>query len=252
MGLWIGTIYASVFQYPPSAPKKIFVSSSRQILIKAHIVNIDHNSARELGLIFNASSNKVDSPGGFSMNLPSAASASDFIFPIAALSQSIILDATLNALEETGQAQLISDPQLITLDKKAAIIEAGQEVPYQQTSENGGTSVTFKKAVLRLQVVPEIKSANLILLNLIINQDQVSELTVNGVPAINTQQLKTQVLIKNKHTLVLGGIIQKGWSDQQQAVPFLSKIPWLGALFRYKRHTDDNKQLLILVTPILL
>ncbi len=186
------------------------------------------------------------------MNLPSAASASDFIFPIAALSQSIILDATLNALEETGQAQLISDPQLITLDKKAAIIEAGQEVPYQQTSENGGTSVTFKKAVLRLQVVPEIKSANLILLNLIINQDQVSELTVNGVPAINTQQLKTQVLIKNKHTLVLGGIIQKGWSDQQQAVPFLSKIPWLGALFRYKRHTDDNKQLLILVTPILL
>jgi len=67
-----------------------------------------------------------------------------------------------------------------------------------------------------------------------------------------TQQLKTQVLIKNKHTLVLGGIIQKGWSDQQQAVPFLSKIPWLGALFRYKRHTDDNKQLLILVTPILL
>lgn len=226
---------------------------SRQILIKAHIVNIDHNYTQELGLSFGTSTNTLTSAGGFHMNLPAADShAGEFSIPIAALSQGVLIDATLSALEKTGHAQLISDPQLVTLDNQTAIIEAGQEVPYQQATDSGATSVAFKKAVLRLEVTPQIQSQNSILLHLIINQDQVSDLTVNGVPAISTQQLKTQVLMKNHNTLVLGGILQENRSDQHQGIPFLSKIPWLGALFRYQTHTDDRKQLLIFVTPIIL
>ncbi len=225
----------------------------QQILIKAHIVNIDHNYSRELGLSFSTSANSLITPGGFNMNLPNPdGNSSDFIIPIAALGQSIVLNATLSALEKAGHVQLISDPQLVTLDKQPAIIEAGQEVPYQQSTEGGGTSVTFKKAVLRLQVTPEIQPNQSILLHLVINQDQVSDLTINGAPAISTQQLKTQVRVKNNHTLVLGGVLQEDKSGERQGIPFLSKIPFLGALFSYQKQSHDRKQLLVFVTPVIL
>lgn len=236
---------------PPTSPSSPI--KSQQILIKAHIVNIDHNYTRELGLSLSTSTNTLSSAGGFSMNLPAPdTNSGDLIIPIAALGQGILLDATLSALEKTGHAQLISDPQLVTLNNRTAIIEAGQEVPYQQSTEGGGTSVAFKKAVLRLEVTPSIQPHNSILLHLTINQDQVSDLTVNGIPAISTQQLKTQVIMKNHNTLVLGGIFQENKSDQHQGIPFLSKIPWLGVLFRYQKHTDDRNQLLIFVTPVIL
>lgn len=225
----------------------------QQILIKAHVVNIDHNYTRELGISFSTSSGTVKTNGGFNMNLPIADSgSSDLIIPIAALSQGILLDATLSALEKAGHAELISDPQLVTLDKKSAIIEAGQEVPYQESTDSGGTSISFKKAVLRLEVTPEIQTNQTILLHLTINQDQVSDLAVNGVPEISTQQLKTQVRVKNHDTLVLGGILEEDKSDQHQGIPFLSKIPFLGALFRYQKQSSDRKQLLIFVTPIII
>jgi type IV pilus assembly protein PilQ len=226
-----------------------------QVLIKAHIVNIDQSYTHELGISFNSSSGTISSgtlksAGGFRMNLPT--NSNHLTIPIAAFSQGILLEATLTALEQSGHAQLISDPQIVTLDKHTALIEAGQEVPYQQTTEGGGTSIAFKKAVLRLQVTPEIQSPKSVLLHLTINQDEVSDLTVNGVPAINTQQLKTQVYMKNRETLVLGGVVQENKSDQHEGLPFLSKIPYLGILFRYQKRTADRKQLLIFVTPVIM
>lgn len=237
----------------PAAISQPAASPTQQILIKAHVVNIDHDYTRELGLSFSTSAGTFSSAQGFNMNLPNPETNSgDLVIPIAALGQGIVLDATLSALEKTGHAQLISDPQIVTLDGQPASIEAGQEVPYQQTTEGGGTSVAFKKAVLRLQVTPEMKGQQNILLHLLINQDQVSSLTVNGVPAINTQQLKTQALVKNHNTLVLGGIFEEDKSDQHQGIPFLSKIPFLGALFRYQKQSNNRKQLLIFVTPIIM
>jgi type IV pilus assembly protein PilQ len=225
----------------------------QQVLIKAHVVNIDRSYTHELGIGFGTSSGTFKSPEGFNINLPAADTDSGhLVIPIAEFSQGVLLEATLTALEKSGHAQLISDPQIITLDKQAAIIEAGQEVPYQQLNESGGTNVTFKKAVMRLQVTPEIRSPHSVLLHLNINQDQVSDLTVNGVPAINTQQLKTQVLMQNHDTLILGGVMQENKVDQREGIPFLSKIPYLGALFRYQKHSNIRKQLLIFVTPIIL
>ncbi len=223
-----------------------------QILIKAHIVNIDRNYTQELGIHFNTQNNNtIKTPSGFNINLPMDTNAGDLIFPIATFSQGLLLQMTLNALEKSGHAELISDPQLVTLNNKPAIIEAGQEVPYQESTEAGGTSVSFKKAVLRLEVTPKVQGKD-ILLHLIINQDQVSDLSVNGVPAINTQQLKTEVRIKNRDTVVLGGILQENHSNQHQGIPFLSKIPILGALFRYQKQDTERKQMLIFVTPIIL
>src|SRR6202035_3117294 len=114
-------------------------------------------------------------------------------------------------------------------------------------------NVIFKKAVLRLQVTPEIQpNQHNILLHLIINQDQVSDLTINGAPAISTQQLKTQVEVKNKNTLVLGGIMQEDKNGQQQGIPFLSHLPFIGALFRVQKQSQERRQLVVFVTPVIL
>ncbi len=224
----------------------------QQILIKAHIVNIDKNFTQSLGFVFSTSSKTLGSSSGFTMNLPVLSSAaSGMTLPIAELGQGILLEATLDALEQEGHAESISDPQLLTLDGQSAILESGQEVPYQQTSENGGTTVAFKKAVLSLKVTPHIQSDSHILLNLTINQDQVSSLTVNGVPAIKTQQLQTQVLMKNQSTLVLGGLFEENSSEDHQRVPFISRIPIIGYLFHHRETNHDRRQLLILVTPII-
>lgn len=253
---YAGSIYESsprllIQQTHHAQDVKPIAKNFKQILIKAHIVNIDRSYSHELGVAFGANNGTLKSAGGFYMNLPTPED-SHFTLPIAELAQGILLEATLTALEKSGHAQLISDPQIVTLDKQAAVIEAGQEVPYQQSTEGGGTSIAFKKAVLRLQVTPEIQSEKKVLLRLTINQDQVSDLTVNGVPAINTQQLQTQIYMQNQQTLVLGGVIQENKSIQNEGIPFLSKIPYLGALFRYQKHSTEHKQLLIFVTPVIL
>jgi len=232
---------------------RINLPDKRQVLIKAHIVNIDQDYTHELGLSFNTTTSTITTPGGFTLNLPSTQTGTHTLrVPIAQMSEGALLDVTLSALEQQGHAELISDPQIVTLNKQSAIIESGQEVPYQQSTESGATSVAFKKAVLRLKVTPDIQNKQSILLHLSINQDQVSSLTVNGVPAINTQQLQTQVLMKNNTTLVLGGIFQNNKSQQDQSVPYLSKIPLLGTLFQNHQMTSDRKQLLIFVTPVIL
>lgn len=225
--------------------------SSGQILIKVHIVKVDQNFTQSLGLIFNTSTSTMTTSGGFIMNLP-ATSENDFTIPIAKLSQGILLDATLSALEKQGHAKLISDPQLVTLDRQTATIESGEEIPYQESAYNGGTSTTFKKAVLKLLVTPEIQSGNHVLLHLSINQDQVSTLTFNGVPAISTRELRTQVIMKDHTTLILGGIFEENKSDQHQSVPILNQIPIIGNLFKYHEKVDNRSQLLIFVTPIIL
>lgn len=237
---------AVIIQKPPA-------KKPRQILIKAHIVNVDHNYTHELGLSFGTSSSLLKTAGGFTLNLPMAQSEADMLsFPIAAVTRSTILNATLTALEKSGHAQLLSDPQIVTLNQQPAVIESGQEVPYQQSEENGGTSIAFKKAVLRLKVTPQIQADQTILLHLIINQDQVSDLSINGSPAINTQLLQTQVIMQDHDTLILGGVLQENKTEQQQGIPFLSQIPIIGLLFRYHKKTNELKQLIVFVTPIIL
>lgn len=211
-----------------------------QIYIKAKIINIDSDYLHSIGVAF-TNQTLTQGEGGFD----------NIIVPIARLGHDVLLEATLDALEKRGHAHLISDPQLITLDRQPATIEAGEEVPYQESTYSGGTTVSFKKAVLRLEVTPVVMPNNRILLHLKINQDQVGALTVSGVPAINTQQISTQAYVKNQSTLVLGGIFEKDDSSQNGKVPGMSRIPVVGNLFNHKVRSDNRKQLLIFVTPII-
>lgn len=221
-------------------------SPRKEVLLKARIVSIDDEYIKDLGIMFQSSGTHEKKESGLSQAVDTIG---NFTMPIANLGDGRLLDVKLNALEKNGHAKVISSPELTTLDHEEALIEAGEEVPYQQETANGGTSVSFKKAVLKLQVVPHILSHQNILLNLHVNQDKVSALTVQGVPAIHTQQLATQIVLKNKQTFVLGGIYEISRSDQVQGVPFLKNIPLLGYLFRSHHHLDDHREMLIFITP---
>ena len=228
---------------------KKFDVSVPQVLIKAKIVSIDDGYVHSLGVIFKTRTGG-SSDGNLSRDLPSMSSGDGVInIPVVKFDSDNILDLQINALEDKGHASIIASPELLTSNRKTADIETGEEVPYQEKTGEGNTSVTFKKAVLRLRVTPVILPGRRVLLKLSINHDKPSALLVNGVPAIQTQQLTTEVLLSDKQTVVLGGIFEKESSEQKEGVPGLRSIPLLGALFRSSRTVLKKKQLLIFVTP---
>lgn len=159
------------------------------------------------------------------------------------------LDLELAALESEGRGKVISSPKLLTADRQAAYIESGAEIPYQEKTKRGDTSITFKKAVLSLKVTPEIVAEDTVNLLLQLNQDKVSQLTVNGVPVIDTRKIQTQALVRNGETIVLGGIYEWSKSNNIIGIPVLGKIPLLGLLFRKQETKMERKELLIFVTP---
>ena len=220
-----------------------------QVLIKARIVTVEDNFVHSLGLIFGTEQQK-NSQQTLSMDLPrSSTSAGIATIPIANLGNGHLLDLELTALEQQGHAQVISSPELMTSNRQTALIESGEEVPYQEKTGQGNTSVAFKKATLRLKVTPVIMPGQRILLHLTVNQDKISSLLINGVPAIRTEQLSTQVRLKDMETVVLGGIVEHTLSHQEEGVPLLRKIPIIGALFRTRRQVNEHRQLFIFVTP---
>ncbi|HLB55958.1 MAG TPA: secretin N-terminal domain-containing protein [Coxiellaceae bacterium] len=226
---------------------------SAQFLIKAKIINLDRQYQKSLGLIFRTDDVTQSSPSSLSMNQPDAnTNDGDFTITVAKLAANHLLNLQLSALEQEGHAKLISNPELTTLENQPAIIESGAEVPYQHATSSGATSVSFKKAVLRLQVTPQHMPNNHILLHIALNQDKVSDLTINGEPAIQTQQITTQVVVKNNQTIVLGGIFETSREKQQQGIPIADHIPILGVIFQHHENITKQQELLIFITPIMM
>lgn len=210
----------------------------QQIVIEARLASVDSDVERELGVDFSvaAKSNVAINQGHYSL-------------AVASLADGSLLDMKLAALENSGRAELISSPSLFTANQQPAAIEAGEEVPYQEVSESGGTAVTFKKAVLALKVTPQVLPGNRVLLQLQINQDRPSNRMVQGVPTISTRQIKTNAVIKNGQTIVLGGIYETNQEEGQKRLPFISEIPLIGALFTQQNRKENKRELLIFVTP---
>jgi len=223
----------------------------KQVLIEARVVNVDENFTRELGLEFGTTKeteNKV--VDGLTMDLPSVSTdIGHFSFTLAKLKSNTLLDMELSALESEGHGKIISRPKLITLDREPAYIDSGESIPYQERTSQGNTNIAFKKAVLALKVTPIIVSQNKILLHISVNQDKVSVFNVQGVPAIDTQEIKTQVIVNNKQTVVLGGIYEQNKDNVVTKIPVLGSIPIVGILFRHKTSETKRKELLIFITP---
>jgi len=229
----------------------------RQVLIEARIVTADDGFARDLGARFGVSdsmnSNEVD--GDFNVNLPIANPAGSLGLSFARLQDGIVVDMELSALESENRGEVVASPKVITANQKEAYIKAGEEIPYQQSSggASGSTTIQFKEAVLELRVTPQITPDGNVILDLLIVQDTRGDaLIFDGVaaaPAINTQEVGTQVLVRNGETIVLGGIFQHRTTYDESKVPLLGDIPLLGWLFRNTQREDTKQELLIFVTP---
>lgn len=176
-------------------------------------------------------------------------------FAVGYLEDEFNLQVELNALEASGRGEIVSQPKVITGDKQEAIIKSGSEVPYQQSSANGETTVEFKEAVLKLEVKPSITPDDRIIMTLQINQDSIGELiqTPEGsIPTIDTTELTTQVLVGNGETVVLGGVFRTVDVESESKIPYLGDIPYLGRLFSSTAVTQEKTETLIFITPRIL
>ncbi len=160
-----------------------------------------------------------------------------------------LLDLELSALQSDGHAEIVSTPKVLTSDKQKAKIASGTQIPYQQATSSGATSISFQNAELSLEVTPSITPDGRINMDLKINNDSPGDLQANGTRAINTNQVATSVRVDDGQTVVLGGIFQTNTSKQVTKTPFLGDIPFLGRLFRKNSVSNNKQELLIFVTP---
>lgn len=253
----------------------------RQVLIETRIVKANDDFEKALGVRFGASSlikrgqkaaagiagnldgssaqafgtetKDVSIDNRLAVSLPRSLSLSSGVsgsigVTLARLPGDMVLDLELQALESEGLIEVVSTPRLVTANQKTAYIESGEEIPYNETTSSGAASIAFKKAVLRLEVTPQITPDKHIILDLLVNQDSRGQETA-GVLAIDKQEMKTQALVSDGETIVLGGIYKQTRRKDVTKIPLLGDIPYLGRLFRNDRNLDQREELLIFVTP---
>ena len=158
------------------------------------------------------------------------------------------LNLDISALEADGKGKVVSSPRVVTADQIKALIEQGTELPYQVASASGATSIAFRKANLKLEVTPQITPEGNIILDLDVNKDTVGQATAAGF-AINTKHIKTQVLVENGGTVVIGGIFELNETDSETKVPFLGDLPGVGNLFKSRSRVSNKQEMLVFITP---
>ena len=247
----------------------------RQVVIEARILEADSRFGESLGVKLGAGLSVPLSVGGKTGRgqlggalLPEGAGVSTLpqsSFPATGAGQAVYAPASvavslfnaaadrfinleISALESQGKGQVISRPRVVTADQTPALIEQGTEIPYQTSSGNTGTSTTFRKANLKLEVTPQITPEGDVIMDVDVNRDSVGQLTQSGY-TINTKHVKTQVRVENGGTVVLGGIYEKTQNQDQTGVPGLSQVPVLGWLFKGREQVDRHTELLVFLTP---
>lgn len=218
----------------------------RQVWIEARIVTANTNASEELGIRWwgNATQgeDKADDERDLALRL------ADDVVGVSILGADYLLDVELSALAAAGQAEIVARPKVVTADQRTALIESGVEIPYQQATKSGATSIAFKDAVLQLEVTPRITPEGDIVMELNIKQDTVGRI-YHGVPSINTTRIETRVRVADGETVVLGGIFQTDRHRTATRTPLLGDLPVLGRLFRRTTERDDKQELFIFITP---
>lgn len=244
----------------------------QQVLIEAKIVSATHDKVKGLGIQWGGFANtttsmmfpntigvtggagasqNVASAGGTGVNFPITAGSNSALgaigLSLGSVNGTALLDAKLMAMEQDTDAVIISNPKVSTMNNKEAFIESGEEIPYQTTSAEG-TKTEFKKAMLSLKVTPHVTPDRHLRLTLEVNKDSRGADTGSGL-AINKNTAKTEVLVSDGETAVLGGLFEDTTNTGQAMVPGLGRIPILGWLFKNETSSKNNKELLIFITP---
>ena len=251
----------------------------RQVSIESRIVFATDEFGRELGARFGVS--KFNNDGALSggigatnsmvndlvggtgtvgvptvddrlnVNMPVVGAAGRLALSL--LSKDYLLDLELSALQAENKGEVISTPRVVTADKKKAIIEKGVEVPYETESRSGGTTIAFKKAVLGLEVTPQITPNEHVIMDLVVRQDEINKFFQSSrgssIPIIDTRSVTTQVLVDNGQTVVLGGVHEETNSNDVRKVPMLGDLPVIGNIFKKTATKSNKRELLIFVTP---
>jgi type IV pilus assembly protein PilQ len=248
----------------------------RQVMIEARIVIADDKWSKQLGFRFGgrAGYNRNNTNLGVSSTLNPATTIASGISPAINVSDipnisvpvagadptaSIaftllnigsgnLIGFELQALEADKRGKIVSSPRVITADKQKAVIEQGTEIPYQTSSANGGTTISFKSAVLSLSVTPQITPDGRVIMDLEVKKDAVGQV-FSGIPSIDTKKVITQILVDDGETAVLGGIYEQTSRVDTEKVPLLGDIPFVGRLFKHDSRVDDKIELLIFITP---
>ena len=250
----------------------------RQVLIEARIVEASDTFGKSLGIRLGGGINpaggvKILSAGGHSLNTTigssytdgAAGTTSGSFVNLPAVGQGGLNPATiavslfsaaanrflnleLSALEADGKGRVVSSPRVVTADQIKALIEQGTELPYQVATSSGATSIAFRKANLKLEVTPQITPEGNIILDLDVNKDTVGQSTAAGF-AINTKHIKTQVLVENGGTVVIGGIFELTESENETKVPVLGDLPGVGNLFKTRSRLANKQEMLVFITP---
>jgi type IV pilus assembly protein PilQ len=153
----------------------------------------------------------------------------------------------LQAIENNSTGKVVSSPRVLTMDQQAAVVSQGTQIPYTSTSTNG-TTTTFQNANLKLEVTPQITPDGALILTLDVTKDSLGILTTSGY-AINTKHVKTQALVENGGTVVIGGIYELEENNSENKVPFFGDLPLIGNLFKNNTKGIKKNELLVFVTP---
>ncbi len=247
----------------------------RQVMIESRLVLADDKFGKSLGARFGVQSattpgenalsvggtlangvttglstgtTSINGNTGLNSNLPVANSFGSIAFSLFRLPAGLLLNLELTALETDKRGKIVSSPRVTTANQQKAKIASGTEIPYLEASSSGAATVSFKEAVLSLEVTPQITPDDKIIMDLEVKKEKVGTIFA-GVPSIDTQNVVTQVLVANGETAVLGGIYEQTERNDVDKVPFFGDIPIIGNVFKRRVKQDDKTELLIFVTP---
>ncbi|QJC77171.1 type IV pilus secretin PilQ [Pseudomonas umsongensis] len=235
----------------------------RQVMIEARIVEANVDYDKSLGVRWGGS---IQNKGNWNASgvgngtSDGGSTSSPFVdlgvanntsgIGIAFITDNVLLDLELTAMEKTGNGEIVSQPKVVTSDKETAKILKGTEIPYQEASSSGATSVSFKEASLSLEVTPQITPDNRIIMEVKVTKDEPDYLNkVQDVPPIKKNEVNAKVLVNDGETIVIGGVFSNTQSKVVDKVPFLGDVPYLGRLFRRDVVSEKKSELLVFLTP---
>lgn len=222
----------------------------RQVMIEARIVEANVDYERSLGVRWGRSLKPEGSGLGGDVFVDLGAERATASLGVGLLRSDVLLDLELSAMEKSGNGEIISQPKVVTADKETARILKGTEVPYQETSGSGATSISFREASLSLEVTPRITPGNGVVMAVKVTKDEPDYLNAQGnVPAIRKNEVNAKVRVDDGQTIVIGGVYSTVQSNVLEKVPFLGDLPYVGRLFRRDALQEKKSELLVFLTP---